>query len=140
MTGQRLPVWSVVNQGVKHIRNLQNARLQGDFLAAQAIRISRAVQSLMMMSNNWEYGTEGLEWCADLFSGDGMLPHDFPLLCVQPSRLEQDAIRYRQFPNVVKQAGQPQFLQILFGQAHGFSQLQGTVRKTVGMPICQGMF
>ena len=50
--GQSFPVGAVIYQRVVHIGNLQNARFQGDFLAVEAVRIARAIHSLVMVSDD----------------------------------------------------------------------------------------
>src|SRR5215472_4150747 len=92
-----------------------------------------------MVPDDRKDGPERLERCADLLSGNGMLAHNLLFLGVQPRRLEKDAVRYGHFSDVMKQATEPQLLQIFLPQSQAFAELHGVFRKAVGMPVRQAM-
>src|SRR5689334_8492440 len=96
---KRFTVRTVVGERVVYIRYLQDARLQRDFSAIQTVGVSSPIHSLVMMPDDRKNGPERLQRRTNLLSGNGVLAHNLSFLRVQASRLKQNAVRYRHFPD-----------------------------------------
>ena len=95
------PVRPVFDQRIIDVRNLQDARLERDFFAAQPVRVAASVHPFMVMPDHRKDSPKRFQWRADFFSRDGMLPHDLGLFGVQPLRFEKNTVGNGHFPNVV---------------------------------------
>lgn len=134
------PVRAVFDQRVIDVRNLQDARLERDLFAAQAVWVAASVHSFMVMPDHRKDPSKRLQRRADFFSRDGMLPHEFGLFGAQTLRFEKNTVGNGHFPDVVKQAAQPQFLQLFFRHSEVLPELRGIIRKVAGVVVRYGVF
>jgi hypothetical protein len=81
------PIRTVRNQCVVDICDLQKARLQRNLRSAETVGIPAAVHPFMMVPDDWQNMAQRFQRGADLFPCDGMLFHNFHLVCIEGPQL-----------------------------------------------------
>src|SRR6266849_8684793 len=130
-------IGAIGGQRIVNVRDLQEPGFQRDSISAKAVWIPAAIHFFMMMANDGENGAKRLEGRADFFADDGMLAHDLCFHSVQRAGLKKDTFRYGKFADVVKPAGDAEFLHIFLAKAKTFSQLLGVGHKKVRVAVAE---
>src|SRR5437867_7743353 len=104
-----------------------------NLLAYELVRITASVDSLVVVSDNRPDKEEGSHRRGKPVAHFGVLPQDPPLLPIQRSRLEQDAVWYRDLAEVVQESPQLQRIQLLIVQTESLSELDRQHRQAHAM-------
>ena len=59
-------------QSIVHVDDLQDPGEYGDVRSHEAVGVSRAVGVLVMVANNWQHRTQGVQGLANVFTRNGM--------------------------------------------------------------------
>ncbi len=106
----RLLVAAFVHQGVEHVGDGDDACVQVDALALQALRIAAAVILLVVLvgDDGGRLQDGALRAVQDGQAHGRVLLHDFPLGRIQLARLEQHSVRRGDLADVVHRCGMAQ--------------------------------
>ncbi len=133
-------VGAVGGQRIVDVRDLQDPGFQRNGVATKAVRIAAAIHLFMVMANDGKDGAKRFEGRADFFSDDGMLAHDLDFVCIQRAGFKEDTFRHGKFADVMKPAGDAEFLQIFFGKTETFPQLLGVGHQQVRVTVAEVPF
>src|SRR5262249_50832297 len=113
---QRGTVRSIGRDGVECIDDADNLREERHVRATQAVRVARAVQSLMMVADYRPHELERSERSTQPLTDDRMLPHETGFLWCERLRLEENGVGNAYLPDIVQERPATQREQLRVGQ------------------------
>src|ERR671922_467059 len=99
----RSPVGPVARHRVEGICDREDPRRQGNVVASKPVGISRAVEPLVMVTDQLDGRREEGHWGDDLLADHRVRSHDVPLGDAERARLAQDVLGDAHLPDVVEE-------------------------------------
>src|ERR671919_2297175 len=104
----RSSIGPVARHGVEGICDREDPRRQGDVVASKPVGIPRAVEPLVMVTDQLDGRGEEGHWGDDLRADHGVRSHDVPLGDAERPRLAQDVLGDAHLPDVVEEEPVPE--------------------------------
>src|SRR6202030_2420882 len=79
---------------VVHIHDLQHSGCNRYNFSHKPIGITGAVKLFVVVANDGQHGSKGLQGCTDTLPDYGMLTHEFPFVRGKTARLQNNRIGY----------------------------------------------
>ena len=137
--GQRLAVGAVGGHGVQGIAGVDDARLDRNLLSFEAVRVSRAIPSLVLGPNDRAQRGKERNGGEDAFADHRVLAHDGKFLRRQRPGLLQDVAGDADLADVVEQGSVLEQAQLVGGQVeslpHVDRELGGFPRVRLGVAV-----
>ncbi len=99
----RPAVRPVIGQGIPHVHNCKDARIEWNLFSLQAARVTAAIPAFMVAVDHVHCAFEEGDFGKQIISKLRVLAHDSPFVVVERAGLVEDGIRHGHFANIVQQ-------------------------------------